>query len=586
MLSLQSVAESRDIAAFDRTVRREVSAEGKSLYVVEPKFDGLSVEVVYDEGRLRYGATRGDGTTGEDVTNNLTTIRTVPLILRRTANPPAHLAVRGEVLLPRSGFLGVNKERIENSEEPFANPRNAAAGAIRNLDPAMAARLPLAIFFYDVLESSEEIARRHWDTLERLNRWGLRTNPLNRRCGSEEDIRRYYEEMSGRREELDYEMDGIVVKVDDLGARQKLGVRQRSPRWAIAYKFPAKREETLLRDIVVQVGRTGTLTPVALLDPVEIGGVTVSRATLHNEGQVRHKDIRPGDRVRVMRAGDVIPEVVERVSSPTKRPRRFSMPKKCPSCGSPVRAEGAYHLCTAGLSCPAQLVGRLTHYASRAALDIENLGTRTAHQLVERGMVKRLSDLYRLTPERLEELEGFAGKSARKLYEAIRGTKRPRLDRFIYALGIPDVGEHIAGVLAARYDSFDRLRKADEGELRRIGEIGPEVARSVAGFFGDTTNGRELDRLLEAGVAPRPVRRGAGRGALRGKTIVLTGELKRYTRREARERVEAQGGHASSSVSGNTDLVVVGANPGSKLDEARKRGVRTIDEKAFRELVE
>jgi DNA ligase (NAD+) len=390
--------------------------------------------------------------------------------------------------------------------------------------------------------------------------------------------------MTRRREELDYEMDGVVVKVDDAAAREKLGVRQRSPRWAIAYKFPPKKEETVLRNIVVQVGRTGTLTPVALLDPVEIGGVTVSRATLHNEGLVGRKDVRPGDRVRVMRAGDVIPEIVERVSSPRKRPRPFSMPGRCPSCGSAVRKEGAYHVCTGGLRCPPQLVGRLTHYASRAALDIDGLGTRTAHQLVEHGLVKRLFDLYHLRPEELEDLEGFARKSARALHRAVQGTKNPPLDRFIYALGISGVGEHIARVLAGRLGSLDSLRKADAGELTRIGEIGPQVGESIAAFFADESNSRELDRLLDAGVSPRGMKR-RRHGPLEGKTIVLTGELEHFSRREAKEKVELLGGRASSSVSSNTDIVVVGRNPGSKLDEARKRGVETVDEKRFRELI-
>ncbi|MBD3242979.1 MAG: NAD-dependent DNA ligase LigA [Chitinivibrionales bacterium] len=585
MLSLRSGLEEREVASFHDFIERQTEKPAKPLYVVEPKFDGFSVEVVYRDWAFDCGATRGDGTTGEDITRNLRTIRELPLRLDRKAGAPSYLAVRGEVLIPKTGFQQLNRGRVERGEDPFANPRNAAAGTVRQLDPRNVERVPLQVYFYEVLDSDDGLPDTHAELLDTLPKWGLRTDPHHRPCGTVDEIRGYREKLQEKREELDYEIDGIVIKLNDRRRRSELGTRQRSPRWAYAWKFPPRKEETILRDIVVQVGRTGKLTPVALLDPVDIGGVTVSRATLHNEGEVHRKDIRVGDRVRVERAGDVIPEVVERTGSTgKKRPSPFKMPKRCPVCSADVAKEGAYHLCTAGLSCPAQLTGRLEHYASREAMDIDGLGHKTVKQLVDKGIVRDLADLYDLDVDRLRELEGFAEGSARKLHDAIHRTKQPPLDRFVYALGIPGVGEHAARVLARELGSLEALRNAKLKDFQRIGEIGSVTAQSIADFFAEKRNRHTLDRLGQANVRPKALPRGR-KGALSGKTVAITGTLDHYSRKEAKDMVERLGGRATSSVSGNTDLLVAGRNPGSKLDEARRHDVKVVDEDAFDALV-
>jgi DNA ligase (NAD+) len=486
----------------------------------------------------------------------------------------------------KSGFRALNRARTERGEEPFANPRNAAAGTMRQLDSRRVAGRPLEIFCYEVIDTSEELPDSHWETLTLFSRWGFKTNPWNRKASSFKEIAEYRATLLEKREELPYEIDGVVIKLDSRELREKLGTRQRSPRWAFAWKFPPKKEVTRLRDIAVQVGRTGILTPVALLDPVNVGGVTVSRATLHNEDEARRKDVRPGDTVRIFRAGDVIPEVAERIKEQgKKRSRKFSMPSRCPSCNSPVVREGAYVLCPAGLSCPAQRIGRIIHYASRDALDIETLGEKNVKQLVEKGLVEDLADLYRLDKEQLRSLEGFAEKSAANLYRAIQKTKRPPLDRFLYALGIRHVGEHVAQLLARRFGSLKKLARAKQDELEAIPEIGPEIAQSVYRFFQDEENTRILGELSDIGVRPQKVseRRST---PLEGLTFVFTGELEGYTRREAQEKVESLGARAASSVSGNTDYVVAGEDPGSKLKQAQKHEVEILNEKEFSTLLE
>jgi DNA ligase (NAD+) len=577
LLSLSSSEQRGKVEEFLRYVRENTGSRDP-MYVLEPKLDGFSVEVIYREGFFERGATRGDGRVGEDISENLKTVRTLPLRLQAAegrAAAPGLLAVRAEVLMSRSGFRELNRRRLEQGEEPFANPRNAAAGMMRQLDSRKVAGKPLETFFYDILDQEGgERPDSHWQVLERFGRWGLRTNPMNRRASSMREIAEYHRELSGQREELEYEIDGIVIKLDDRRQREELGTRQRSPRWAFAWKFPPKKEITTLREIAVSVGRTGILTTVALLDPVEVGGVTVSRATLHNEEEVERKGVRAGDKVRVMRAGDVIPEIAERVEK--GHGRAFSMPSDCPACGTPVVREGAYVLCPAGLTCPAQRVGRITHFASRDAMNIRTL--------VDRGLIEDLPDLYSLSVEELEELEGFAAKSARKLHDAIQGSKQPSLERFLYALGIRHVGEHVASVLARSFGSLERLEEASREELEEVGEIGPEIAEAVHDFFQQKENRRVLERLREAGVRPQARKRPAQQ-PLKGLTFVFTGELERYTRDEAREAVELLGGRATSSVSGNTDYLVVGQEPGSKLDEARKRGLEVLDEAAFRRLL-
>lgn len=585
LLSLDAALEVDEVRDFDRFIRRETGMD-RVRYVVEPKFDGLSVEVVYEAGRYARGATRGDGVTGEDVTHNLKTIRALPLRLPDTAAAPDFLAVRGEVFLTKDAFHALNRERIERGEEPFANPRNAAAGTARRLDPREVARYPLDIVCYEILKVDAASFETHWQELQQLAAWGFKTAPHNRRVDSFEDIQEYHERLAAERDDLDYEIDGIVIKLDDVRARARLGTRQRSPRWALAWKFPPREETTRLRDIVVQVGMTGMLTPVAQLEPVDVSGVTVSRATLHNEGEVHRKDVRPGDTVRIARAGDVIPEVVERVDEPgRKRAEPFAMPSRCPVCGAEVVEEGAYYFCPAGLACPAQLIGHVIHYAAREAMNIGGLGERTVRQLVERGMVRDLADLYELSVDDLLELEGFAEKSAKGLHDAIQGTRKPRLDRFLYALGIRHVGEHTARVLAERFQDLESLRRASREDLVRVPEVGPEIATSVARFFEQAENRKVLDRLLDAGVGPRPLRGGGEEGRLEGRTFVFTGSLERFTRSDAERKVEDLGGRATSSVSGDTDYVVAGEGAGSKLDEAREAGVRIIDEEAFEKLL-
>jgi len=472
---------------------------------------------------------------------------------------------------------------LENGEEPFANPRNACAGTLRRLDSQVVARWPLAVYCYEILQVEGTAFASHWEILKALQGWGLRTNPGNRRVADFEEIAAYRQELVEKRDELPYEIDGIVVKLDDLALRERLGSRHRSPRWALAWKFEPKREITTLERIVVSVGPSGMLTPVALLQPVDVGGVTVSRATLHNAGEVANKDLREGDRVRIARAGDVIPEVLERLERPNKYAHKFHMPEKCPACGTPVIREGAYVRCPAGLSCRAQLRGRIAHYASRSALDIEHLGEKTAAQLVERGLVATLADLYRLEPEDVEGLEGFAEQSARQLCAAIAESRRPRLDRFLYALGIRHVGSRLAGTLAERFGTLAKLLAADRDELGKIPDVVPKIAASLIEFFAG--NRQVIEELQAAGVEVRPMAGDGKGGPLAGRTFVFTGALEHYTRSEAQAAVEKLGGRATSGVSGGIDYLVAGEEPGQKLNEARDRGIRILDEGEFRKLL-
>lgn len=586
MLSLNATLEEKEVQGFEAFVRRNTEKK-KLVYVLEPKFDGLSVEVAYEQGRFKYGATRGNGEVGEDISENLKTIRTVPLQLQgEKAKMPSFLSVRGEAFMHKKGFQKLNKARMEKGEEPFANPRNAAAGIMRQLDPKKVAGKPLDVFFYEILKVEGNGFSSHWKALNQFPRWGLQTYPSNERCSSLKKIKKYHEHHLQTRDELDYEIDGIVIKLDDYSLREALGIRHRSPRWALAWKFPPKEEVTKLVDIVVQVGRTGILTPVALLEPVDVGGVTVSRATLHNEDEVHKKDVRPGDKVHIVRAGDVIPEVLERVKQPGKeRGKGFRMPSTCPACGSEVMKEGAYYVCQAGLSCPPQLSGRIVHYASRDALDIAGLGDQTAKDLVTKGLARNIADLYDLATEDFLKLEGFAEKSASQLYQAIQGTKKPRLDRFLYALGIRHIGQRVARVLAEEYGGLESLEKASRADLEEIPEIGPEIAQSVVSFFDQKENRKVLKRLAESGLHPKKIPGSKTSSGLKGKTFVFTGRLENYTRQEAKNAVEDRGGRATSSVSKETDYLVIGENAGSKRKAAEKQKVRILVESEFLKLL-
>ncbi len=486
----------------------------------------------------------------------------------------------------KQGFQELNKERIEKGEDPFANARNAAAGTMRQLDPKNVANKPLDILCYDILSIEGDPPKSHWEALERFPRWGLKTDTNNRKASSFKEIRSYHERLSEKRDDVEYDIDGIVIKLNNYTQRERLGVRQRSPRWAMAWKFPPKEEITTLEDIVVQVGRTGMLTPVALLQPVDVGGVTVSRATLHNEDEVKKKDVRPGDTVRIARAGDVIPEVVERIPRPgQKRKGAFKMPDTCPACGADVYKEGAYYFCPGRLTCPPQITGGIVHYGSRPALNIAGLGEKTAADMVKKKLVKDISDLYYLARDDLLKLDGFAEKSARQLYEAIQEAKNPRLDRFLFALGIRHVGQGVARTLADEFNHIEALKKSQKDDLKAIPEIGSEIAESVTAFFSQKENLRVLKRLRQAGVDVQAVRREKTSRSLQGQTFVFTGKLEEFSRQDAKVRVEHLGGRTTSGVSGETDYVVVGEDPGSKYDEARKQGVRIIDEKGFKKLI-
>lgn len=589
MLSLDAAFDDDEIVSFDDFVRRNLDVD-EIDYVCEPKFDGMSIEIIYEDGVFTRAATRGNGREGEDVTENVRTIGSVPLRLRRGAEIPSLLALRGEIYMPISGFQELNAARIERGEEPFANPRNAAAGAVRLLDPQLVAERPLEVYFYDILAIEGAGFDTHWDALQTFPAWGLRTDEHTCHAKTLDEVRDFRDRLGAQRRQLDYEIDGVVIKLDDFAMRDALGVRSRSPRWAIAWKYEPQKEITTLDAIAVQVGRTGKLTPVALLKPVEVAGVTVSRATLHNIEELHARGVRPGDLVRVQRAGDVIPEVVGRAEEDDtpedERAAPFEMPESCPVCGGEVVREGPNHFCNNGLACPAQLKRHITHFASRDGMDIDGLGSETVKQLVDRGLVKDLADLFRLEQADLAQLEGFADKSARNLFEAIQRSRKMPVDRFIYALGIRHVGRHVASLLAVEFHDIDSLRAADVDALVQVKGIGAEIARSVVDFFAESHNREVLDAMDKLGVAPKAVEAQATDGQpLAGKTFVFTGSLNHYTRKEAANAVGALGGRKTSSVSGKTDYVVAGENPGSKYDKARDLGVEILDEQAFRELI-
>lgn len=589
MLSLDSSAKTDDLRAFDQRLRRSIAGLGRDpdadlAYSVEPKIDGLSVELVYEEGRLVRAVTRGDGVTGEVITPNVRTIRAVPLRLRDEARPfPATLAVRGEVFLPLDVFDDVNEELINQGKPAFANPRNAAAGSVRQLDPGLTASRPLKIYCYDILTRVEGISTQD-GLLVALADWGLPVNPRNDRAKDVDGILAYFAAMTADRDRLSYEVDGVVINLQDLALRERLGDTAHHPRWAYALKFEPRKEVSQLLRIIASVGRTGVVTPVALLRPVNIGGVTVSRANLHNIEDIERKDIREGDTVRVERAGDVIPQVIERVDTGEERGHPFRMPERCPSCDTPLIKRGPYTVCPNGFECPAQLVGRLTHYGSRGGLDIEGLGERTAMQLVEHGLVRHLPELYDLTPEPLMELEGFAEKSAASLVQAIQASREPELPRFLYALGIPEVGTAVARQLARHFATFERLQAATPDELVQVDGIGEVMAHAIHDFFREEHTRVVLDDLVGARVQPQPEQTPVGPGpdaSLDGLNFVFTGSLTRFTREAAEELVRRLGGRASGSVSKKTSYVVAGESAGSKLAKAEQLGVSVLDEEGF-----
>jgi DNA ligase (NAD+) len=664
MLSIDQSADPEEVRDFDARVRSELSDAGIDLdatdapYVCEPKFDGLSVEVIYEDGRFERAATRGDGRRGDDVTAQVRTIRSIPLRLR--GDPPSFLAVRGEVFMPRDAFREHNRERVERGDEPFANPRNAAAGTLRQLDPSVAADRPLDCFFYDVLDASDPLDT-HREELDAFEEWGLKTSGREAPVPDVEAAIDYRDRLLDEREALNYEVDGTVIKLDARAARETLGTKARSVRYAFAYKFPARKEVTTVTDVLVQVGRTGRLTPVALLDPVDVGGVTVSRASLHNPEEIRRLGVGVGDRVRVERAGDVIPQVVEVIESNSDAPYQF--PEACPVCGTPVERDGPLAFCPAGLSCEAQLEGTLVHYASRSGLDIEGLGEERVDQLIDEGLIASLPDLYALDRAALAALDGWGDKSASNLLGELEASKEPPLADFLAALGIPEVGGATARSLAREFGSLDAFPlapedgnegedaesdggDADEGtdedenededaattatlsafaddpheettdgadegttdgsggpaalgddggrgsastararfdafedRLQEVPDVGPEVAARVREFFENEANRAVVRTLRERGVDPQPVEEDGDDGtALEDLTVVFTGSLS-VSRSDATAFLERHGASVTSSVSGNTDYLVVGDDPGtSKRSDADAEGVPELDE--------
>jgi DNA ligase (NAD+) len=583
MLSIDSSGTEADVRDFaDRVRERLANAdyEGPVQYLCEPKFDGLSIELVYEDGVLQRAVTRGDGERGDDVTENVRTIRTVPLELH--GDYPSFLAVRGEVFMPKDAFQAYNRERIERGEDPLSNPRNAAAGTLRQLDPSVTAERPLDCFVFEVLDEEEYGFETRLEEHRAVDRWGFQIDDHTERVDDIDDAVAFRDRMLDQRDEIDYEIDGIVIKLDRLEACELLGSTARAPRWAFAYKFPARTEITTVRDIVVQIGRTGRMTPVALLDPVDVSGVEVSRATLHNPEQIAELGVSTGDTVRIKRAGDVIPYVETVIDGDSED--WFEFPGRCPVCDSPVEREGPLAFCTGGIACPAQLRRAIRHYASRSGLDIEGLGEKTVDQLIDAGLVEELPDLYTLSESELTALEGWGETSAQNLLSELEASKRPSLSDFLSALGVPGVGQTTASDIARHFGTFDAILEASETEFQQVDGIGPKTAAEIRTFFESDRNRDIVAELREQGVDPQPAE--AVDEALEGMTFVFTGALEGMTREEARELIERHGGSATTSVSGNTDYLVVGEDPGqSKREDADAYGVPTIDPGEFEELL-
>lgn len=586
MLSLQDARNINEIRDFDARIKRFLGlAPGVEIaYVAEPKFDGLSCEIAYEDGRFLMASTRGDGVTGEDVTPNVRTIRTVPLRFIKRRRIPRYIEVRGEVLMKRSDFENLNTELLKREDKPFANPRNASAGSLRQLDPNVTASRPLDFIAWGIGTIEEVRPESHWETLVLLEELGFKASNPRILARSVEEVTQFYQELEEKRDEFEFELDGVVIKVNETSLWERLGTTARSPRWAIAAKFKPRQRTTRIIDVVYQVGRTGTITPVAILDPVEVGGVTVSRASLHNFDEVKRLDARIGDKALVQRAGDVIPDVVMVIKEErTGKEVPIGPPESCPVCSSEVVREGVYYRCV-NISCPAKLVQAIKYFASRRAMDIEGLGGKTAELLVNRGLIKNLSDIYYLKEEDLLGLPGFAEKSVENLLSAIENSKHSSLARFLYAIGIPNVGEYTAQVLARHFGSWERLIKTSEEELISIKGIGPETARGVALFLQERRNMEATEEMFRAGlkIAREKIER---ESPVAGKVVVFTGTLKTMTRDEAKALVEEMGGTVSNSVSKKTDLVIVGESPGSKYQRAVEYGIRTLNEEEFTKLV-
>lgn len=570
MLSLDASEEEEEVRDFDKRVRKKVSDVN---YHVEPKFDGLSVEFVYENGKLEAAVTRGNGVEGDNITENIKTVSSVPLKLH---DAPDFLVLRGEIYMPRDGFQKLNEKRVEKGKDAFANPRNAAAGTVRQLDPSVVASRPLDVFFYDIMNVSEDIDSQK-ETMELLEKLGLKVNKFNKLVSSINDFIAYRNDLMDRREDLNYDIDGVVAKVNDFSKREILGSTASHPRWAFAYKFPAKTGKTTVESITVQVGRTGKLTPVALLDPIDVKGVTISKASLHNEKQAKKLGISTGAKVKVERAGDVIPQIKEVVEEGDGE--SFEIPKKCPVCGSKVVGEEEHHFCTGGISCPAQLKRKLEYFSSEEAMDIEGLGEKVANELVDKELVERIPDLYKLNKDKLLKLERFADKSAKNLLKEIEKSKDTDLASFITALGILHVGKETARELAREY-SLKELQDASREDLQSIDDIGPKMSENIVSFFEGS--GSELvEDLLDLGVNPQ---RKEVSTELENLKLVITGNIEGFSRKELTEILEIHGADVTSTVSSKTDYLIIGDNPGEKKQaKAEEENIDKLSEQEFRE---
>jgi len=589
MLSLDNVFNEIELTDFNKRIQQRLEFEGDIVFAAEPKLDGLAASLLYENGILVRAGTRGDGTTGEDITQNIRTIHSIPLKLLGE-NIPSLLEVRGEVFMPKAGFEKLNQRARENDEKPFANPRNAAAGSLRQLDPRITAQRPLAMYCYAVgrIEGAEQLST-HSETLNRLQQWGLPLCKERQIVIGVEGCLEYFKQMSEKRDDLSYEIDGIVYKVDSLKQQKELGFVAKAPRWAIAHKFPAQEEITTVNDITFQVGRTGAITPVARLEPVFVGGVTVSNATLHNMDEVYRKDVRVGDKVIVRRAGDVIPEVVRVVPGTRKSgAEKIQMLTHCPECGSDIEREEGESIarCSGGLFCGAQRKESIKHFASRKAMDVDGLGDKLVEQLVDAGLIDHVDDLYALTIEQVSKLDRMGEKSAQNLIDGLQQSKHTSLARFIYALGIREVGEATARTLAQHFTTLDLLKEADQDALQQVEDVGPIVAAHIVNFFKQQHNLDIIEKLINAGITWDAIEAAqAEEQTLEGKTFVLTGTLTLMTRDDAKKALQARGAKVTGSVSKKTSYVVVGDSPGSKATKAEQLGVEILDEAALVELL-
>jgi len=587
MLSLENAMDRDEMLAWKERLAREVGEDDASDFVCEPKIDGVALELVYEDGVLTLAATRGDGVNGEDITENIKTVRSIPLRLRGD-EPPKYLNVRGEVFMEKVDFERLNEQRRESGEKTYANPRNLTAGSLKQLDPRVTASRPLKFLAYGLGSVEGASVESQWEFLAAVREWGLPTSDLVQRCGTFEEVVDLYEGILAERSEIPFEIDGLVVKVNGFTVQNEAGFRARSPRWAVAWKFPSQEERTRILDIEVQVGRTGALTPVARLEPVPVGGVTVSNATLHNMDEIDKKGVLIGDWVFVRRAGDVIPEVVAPISElRTGDERKFKMPRKCPVCGTTVvRPEGEAVTRCPNIECPAQMKERIRHFASREAMDIEGFGEKLVGQLVDNGLIRNAADIYDLTVEDLVPLERMGQKSAENLVAAIASSRESTLPRLLYGLGIRNVGATVASLLAERYPTLESVMEAPEEEIAEIYGVGPVIAQEVRRFFDEAHNRKVVERLADVGIV---YERGGATGPqsreLEGEVFVFTGTLSRMTRSEAEAEVKRRGGRTVGSVSSKTTCVVAGENAGSKAARAEKLGIRVIDEDEFLSMI-